>query len=163
MEAAESPSVRMRVHSLDFAVPAHRASSNFTMPRTDARFLPSVFLASFMRRAARMCWASSSRPIFTRDSTNLSVILGLDPNLVTGVVKHSFVCVSKLGLTITERINHVSESLRSGGVTSTFFFLASSQNSLRTCVATWSTCFPPRRVRIPFTNERWRSSGGSSL
>ena len=136
MDAAESPSVRIRVHSVDLPVPAQSASSNLTMPRIEARFLPSVFLASFIRRAARMCCASSSRPIFTNDSQNRSEILGLEPNFVARVVSDSFVCVSKLGLTITERMNHVSESFRSGAVISTFFFFASSQKSFSTWFAT---------------------------
>jgi hypothetical protein len=46
--AAESPFVKMRVHSLDLAVPANMASSSFVMPRMLLRSLPSVFLASLM-------------------------------------------------------------------------------------------------------------------
>ena len=54
VEAAESPSVRMSVHSLLFAVPAHSASSSLGRPRRVLRFVPSVFFASLAALASRI-------------------------------------------------------------------------------------------------------------
>jgi len=64
--AAESPSVKMRVHSFDLEVPANNASSNLVIPRMVERFLPSVFFTSRNDFASKMCLASSNRPSFTK-------------------------------------------------------------------------------------------------
>ena len=130
--AAESPSVRMRVHSEDLSVPAQRASSNLGRPRRVVRFFPSVFLASRMARASRTAFASSRSPSFMRPSTTFPSNLGEEPNLLAGVVKHSLVCDSKLGFTIVAFTKKTTESLSCPGLISTRFFFAASQKSLST-------------------------------
>ena len=107
--AAESPSVRIRVHSCDLAVPAQSASSSLGRPRSVLRLEPSVFLASFAALASRIDCASSRRPILIRRSAILSD-LNTDPNLVAGVVRVSFVCESKEGFTMVELIKKTTES-----------------------------------------------------
>ena len=69
--AAESPSVRIKVHSTDLFVPAQRASSNFGRPRSVRFLAPSVFLASRASFASRMACASSRTPALTSPSVSL--------------------------------------------------------------------------------------------
>ena len=98
--AAESPSVRIKVHSADRAVPARRASSSFVIPRKTERFLPSVFLTSRSDLASRTCLASSRRPSLNRESTSLPENSGREPNSAAGVVKNSLLWESKEGFTM---------------------------------------------------------------
>ena len=160
--AAESPSVTMRVHSRDLAVPAQSASSSFVMPRMVVRFFPSVFFASRIVLASKRNLASSISPSFTRPSMSLPEYSGREPNSAGGVVRYSLLCESKLGFTMVEFRKSTTEFLSCPGLMSTFFFLATSQKSVRTFRVTDSTCFPPFLVWTPLTKDRCLSSGNSS-
>ena len=109
--AAESPSVRMRVHSFDFAVPAIMASSSFVIPRMVDRFFPSVFLVSRRDLASRRNLASSRSPSLASPSMSLPLYSGFDPNSAAGVVRNSLLCESKLGFTMVELMNSTTEFL----------------------------------------------------
>ena len=110
LAAAESPSVKISVHSGDLAVPAHSASSSLGSPRSVLRLEPSVFLASLAAFASRIDWASSRRPILTRASGNLSD-LKTEPNLPAGVVRVSLVWESNDGFTMVALMKKTTESL----------------------------------------------------
>mmetsp|Transcript_98086 Transcript_98086/g.245798 ORF Transcript_98086/g.245798 Transcript_98086/m.245798 type:complete len:237 (+) Transcript_98086:1997-2707(+) len=97
---AESPSVRMSVHSAEFLPPASLASSNFgtpvnldTLPVLAFNFLPKSSL-DFARAAIKI---RSMTPQLATSSRNLSDNSHLEPNFDVFVIRVSFVCESKAG------------------------------------------------------------------
>mmetsp|Transcript_1785 Transcript_1785/g.3892 ORF Transcript_1785/g.3892 Transcript_1785/m.3892 type:complete len:207 (+) Transcript_1785:26-646(+) len=128
---AESPSVKMSVHSLEFLPPAQLASSSLGMPST-RRELPLPALNclemstfSFTLTQSRM---ASTTPLFNTCLRILSGISQLDPNMDGFKVSVSFVWESKAGFSI-QQFTKIHKWFRTiAGFTSIpplFFFLTS--------------------------------------
>ena len=85
---AESPSVRISVHSHDLRPPAHIAPVYLGMPLIFTVFLPSVFFAALVSLISVKLIAASITPNFlTTCSINLSVTVHFVPNLLAGVLR----------------------------------------------------------------------------
>ena len=140
IDLAESPSVRISVHSCAFFVPAQLASSNLgTMILFF--FLPSVFfrsLLSFLLLASNILSINSLfEHIFL---INLLDITGLDPNLLGAVIHLSLVCESNDGFSITQLIYNEIYLLITLSLTSLLCFLfIKSTIPLHICLAIHST------------------------
>mmetsp|Transcript_3264 Transcript_3264/g.4730 ORF Transcript_3264/g.4730 Transcript_3264/m.4730 type:complete len:354 (-) Transcript_3264:1160-2221(-) len=157
---AESPSVRMRVHSLDRErCPAQLASSSFGMPSMRPARLPSVFFRSLVSLRSALARAEARTDVCLATLwKKLSGMRQVDPNLAALVVSVSFVCESKLGLSMrqltkTPRWFRTCSALTPKGSLAFFAWRALSilSSPSTTCAATASTCFPPRFVQTPLT------------
>mmetsp|Transcript_14025 Transcript_14025/g.33358 ORF Transcript_14025/g.33358 Transcript_14025/m.33358 type:complete len:208 (+) Transcript_14025:2258-2881(+) len=134
---AESPSVRISVHSLDSLPPASLASSSFGTPVRRATRL--VLALSFFPRstfdfaiaAMRM---RSTTPHVATSERNFSDSSQRDPNLDCFVINVSFVCESKAGFSTRQ--------------------LMKTQRWFRTCAGLMS--MPPRF--LPLTTFRMAST-----
>mmetsp|Transcript_13089 Transcript_13089/g.34634 ORF Transcript_13089/g.34634 Transcript_13089/m.34634 type:complete len:219 (+) Transcript_13089:2074-2730(+) len=97
---AESPSVRISVHSLEFLPPASFASSSFGTPVSRVTF-PVFTFRAFPRLTCDLAIAAirmrSTMPQEATSARNFSDSSHLDPNLDCFVVSVSLVCPSKAG------------------------------------------------------------------
>ena len=85
---AESPSVRISVHSHDLRPPAHMAPVYLGIPLIEIVLRPSVFFAAFVSLISVKLIAASITPNFlTTCSMNLSDTLHFVPNLLDGVLR----------------------------------------------------------------------------
>mmetsp|Transcript_17264 Transcript_17264/g.49335 ORF Transcript_17264/g.49335 Transcript_17264/m.49335 type:complete len:265 (+) Transcript_17264:2086-2880(+) len=158
---AESPSVRMSVHSAELLPPASLASSNFGTPVSRAtrpvfafRRLPrsTLDLASAAMRIR------STTPQLATSSRNFSESSHLDPNLDCLVMRVSFVCESKAGFSIRHLMKIQRWFFTWCGLMSTppFTFsllcaLTFSSTASTIWSETWFTWVPPRMVLMEFT------------
>ena len=153
---AESPSVRIRVHSQPRDVPAKFASSSFGIPRSRCFFFPPVPSARF---SWAFCLAStfkitlSTIGLETSFFKKLSLNSHLEPKFLLWVVRVSLVYESNAGFSIWQLINSHRLDLTWCFFTSSFlFFLAIAASTLSMIwLATVSTWVPPREVHMEFT------------
>ena len=84
---AESPSHKIKIHSLDLTVPAKLASTSLGILRIVLHFVPSVFLAALFSFTSVRLHARVITPIFANFSINLLETSQLEPKLDTALVK----------------------------------------------------------------------------
>ena len=120
---AESPSVKIRVHFSDSAVPALFASSNFGM-ESRTTFLPSVLESDFFSFASAIAKSESTNPSFNIFFVKSSVKENLLPNSETRVVCLSLVCELNVGFSMILLINTNNESFTYCGLTVMFLCFA---------------------------------------
>lgn len=154
---AESPSVKIKVQSNEFLVPASLASSNLAMPFNLLVFLPVCLPFN--------CWSAlnldqantdSTIPHFSNCLLNLSVKVHLEPNLPICNVIISFVCESKVGLVIKQLTKtHIWFLIWWGliWIPALFFFLSTSVNVFSMILVTWSMWRPPLVVAMELTKD----------
>mmetsp|Transcript_3117 Transcript_3117/g.7422 ORF Transcript_3117/g.7422 Transcript_3117/m.7422 type:complete len:262 (-) Transcript_3117:821-1606(-) len=156
---AESPSVRIRVHSAECLPPASLASSSLGTPIT--RVTLAVLLFSFLP----MSICSLALAQFSTKSTMPLAITFLmvpsesshvDPNLLVLEVKVSLVCESKAGFSIREFTKIHRCVLICAGLMSIpplFFLFTRSAMAATSWSAMRLTWVPPLVVLILFTKE----------
>mmetsp|Transcript_25408 Transcript_25408/g.75641 ORF Transcript_25408/g.75641 Transcript_25408/m.75641 type:complete len:280 (+) Transcript_25408:2459-3298(+) len=158
---AESPSVRISVHSLESLPPASFASSSFGTPVSRVTF-PVFTLRRFPRSTFDLARAAmrmrSTMPQEATSARNFSESSHFEPNFDGFVVSVSFVCESKAGFSM----RHLMKTQmwfrtwcgRMSTPPFTFFLLSSFTFSMIASTIwseTWLTCVPPRIVQMEFT------------
>mmetsp|Transcript_92063 Transcript_92063/g.286519 ORF Transcript_92063/g.286519 Transcript_92063/m.286519 type:complete len:242 (-) Transcript_92063:372-1097(-) len=158
---AESPSVRMSVHSAEFFPPASFASSSLGTPvsrTTRPVFAFSRLPKSTLDLARAAMRIRSTTPQLATSSRNFSESSQREPNLDCFVVSVSFVCESKAGFS-TRHLMKTQRWFRTWwGLMSTppfTFSLLWAFTFSRIASTIWSetcvTCVPPRMVQMEFT------------
>ena len=122
---AESPSVRISVHSQPFEVPARLASSSFGMPSRRCFFLPPVPRALFSYAfclASTLSITDSTIGLETSFLRKFSLSSHFESKFLLWVVRVSFVCESKAGFSIWQLMNSQRFALTWCFLTSNFLF-----------------------------------------
>mmetsp|Transcript_43036 Transcript_43036/g.77214 ORF Transcript_43036/g.77214 Transcript_43036/m.77214 type:complete len:204 (-) Transcript_43036:1565-2176(-) len=108
---AESPSVRISVHSPPFLVPASLASSSLGIPKM--RFVRPMSLRlrccanSLLPSALDHSWSASMMPLLSTSSSRGSGTAHSEPNLACLLMSVSLVCESKAGFSIKQFTNTI--------------------------------------------------------
>mmetsp|Transcript_25410 Transcript_25410/g.75653 ORF Transcript_25410/g.75653 Transcript_25410/m.75653 type:complete len:231 (+) Transcript_25410:2492-3184(+) len=156
-DLAESPSVRMRVHSCEFLPPASLASSSFGTPSTRCWFFVPPFS---WRPRSTFCLAlaqsriMSTTPLFITPFRSRSESSQVEPNLLCFVVRVSFVWESKAGFSTRQLMKIQRWFFTWAGLMSMpprFFPLTTFRMASTSWSVTCATCVPPFVVLMEFT------------
>mmetsp|Transcript_129512 Transcript_129512/g.415175 ORF Transcript_129512/g.415175 Transcript_129512/m.415175 type:complete len:247 (-) Transcript_129512:797-1537(-) len=156
-DLAESPSVKISVHSLDCLPPARFASSSFGIPRTRVTLaFPalSCLLMSTFSLAFTQSRIISTTPLFRTCLIVFSDNSQVDPNLDCLVVSVSLVCESNAGFSIWQFTKTHKWFRTMAGLISIpprFFDFTAFKITSINWSATCDTCVPPFTVLMEFT------------
>mmetsp|Transcript_79803 Transcript_79803/g.258133 ORF Transcript_79803/g.258133 Transcript_79803/m.258133 type:complete len:227 (+) Transcript_79803:2201-2881(+) len=160
-DLAESPSVKISVHSCEFAPPASFASSSFGMPDTRIWFLLAPLSC---RPMSTFCFALaqskiiSTTPLFSTAFIVFSESSHTEPNFDCLVVKVSLVCESKAGFSMRQFTKIHRWFFTCCGLISMpplFLPLTTFKIASMSWSATCATWVPPFVVQIEFTWLTW--------
>mmetsp|Transcript_36678 Transcript_36678/g.57264 ORF Transcript_36678/g.57264 Transcript_36678/m.57264 type:complete len:203 (+) Transcript_36678:281-889(+) len=154
-DLAESPSVRMSVHSSPRPVPAKFASSSFGTPDSLPSFRPEVFFSCWLCLNLVQLRTASTSAERSSCFRKASGRVHCEPKAFGRVVRVSLVWESNAGFSMRQLMYTLRWQVIRWGLISVPEFLRVSMGFSR--FATWSamyfTCWPPLMVQMPFTNE----------